>query len=1135
MPSPKDYNVGWICAVKPEYVAATEFLEDEHPRPESFSPNDTNDYTLGRIGKNNVVIAVLPTGGYGMSSAVNVATHLLHSFPNVKVCLMVGIAGGAPSEKHDIRLGDVVVSEPRDDKGGVVQYDFGKILQGQGFQITGFLNQPPTMLLSALMGIQVRYEREGHRLKEHIAAILKNKPRLQPKYQRPPPETDRLFKSDVIHDPGGCAKFCASKTTHLVPRRQRGEHEDDPAIHYGLIASGNQLMKDASIRDKISKEHDILCFEMEAAGLMNNFPCLVIRGICDYSDSHKNDEWQGYAAMAAAAFAKDLLTRRWLSSVASEQLHITDLAKAKRLEVEQKERQECHQLFRLTTTTKGTTYEWYKDRVEERIEETCLWFLEHHHFELWLGQDSGTLLVTADPGSGKSVLAKYLIDHGLPRSSAICYFFFKDQDQNTVRQALCAVLHQVFSQTPSLLGYAISEYRKNGTGFIDSTNTLWRILRNALSDTQTRPTIIVFDALDECAESDMLELVQSVSSHIHAAQASHSKVKYLLTCRPYERIVSEFHRVAGAFPHVRIPGEDQSEAISQEVNHVIAHRVKQLSKVKNLPLKVQNRLLQLLQEATHRTYIWVYLVFNYLEDEPFKKTVQGIESTMALLPRSINEAYDEILHKSKNFFMARQALSIILAASRPLTLSEMNIALSMEYTSKLPIDLEDQENFKLCLRNWCGLLVTIHKSQVYFLDETAREFLVADSSPKGVITRGLNWHRCIERKKAHKMLAEACVLYLCLFEFYVRTNGTREPGEFHCEAFFGYSANNWGMHFREADIRDDDPIIPFTLRLYNLLLQNNTAWFRNYFYYTGSEQPRGCTALMLAARYGHRALIQLLLDKGAAINAKDLTYGRTPLHWAAMNSAPEVISVLLEHGAAIDASDDNFSRTPLMCAIGNRDEVTIRLLLERGADLEAKDKEGCAPILQATNMGCEAIVKLLLASKASVNAQDSQGRTSLSLAAKNGNLAVAELLVATGADIEGVASPAKHRCGGRLKKDMSLLGGTPLLWALMKGHKAIAELIVRHGTDFTAIDKKSGRPPLSWAAEKGYEAVVKSLVDKGANVEVKDLHTDDTALSWAKKKKHKAIVKFLLEKGAGSRGKQRCVVAQARRQSRKNG
>ena len=102
---------------------------------------------------------------------------------------------------------------------------------------------------------------------------------------------------------------CGDDLSKLILRPERSDDDDNPAIHYGLIASANQLMKDALVRDRLAAEKDVFCFEMEAAGLMNHFPCLVIRGICDYSDSHKNKEWQGYAAMAAAAYAKDLLCR----------------------------------------------------------------------------------------------------------------------------------------------------------------------------------------------------------------------------------------------------------------------------------------------------------------------------------------------------------------------------------------------------------------------------------------------------------------------------------------------------------------------------------------------------------------------------------------------------------------------------------------------------------------------------------------------------------------------------------------------------------------------------------------------------------------------------------------------------------
>ncbi|CZR67684.1 uncharacterized protein PAC_17583 [Phialocephala subalpina] len=197
-----------------------------------------------------------------------------------------------------------------------------KTIQGQGFHTTGFLNQPPTVLRTAVNGIKAQYERKGHGLEEAINKILDEYPRLQQEYKRPGSRSDRLYQSGVIHPPNNdtaCAEVCGNDPSQLVSRPERTKEEDNLAIHYGLIASANQLMKNALIRDSLAAEKnvitegitgkEVLCFEMEAAGLMNHFPCLVIRGICDYSDSHKNKEWQGYAAMTAAAYAKDLLRR----------------------------------------------------------------------------------------------------------------------------------------------------------------------------------------------------------------------------------------------------------------------------------------------------------------------------------------------------------------------------------------------------------------------------------------------------------------------------------------------------------------------------------------------------------------------------------------------------------------------------------------------------------------------------------------------------------------------------------------------------------------------------------------------------------------------------------------------------------
>lgn len=305
------YTVGWICALSTEHVAARVFLDQEHAGPPPTAPHDNNSYALGSIGEHNVAIAVMPSGEYGTASAAGVARDMLSSFPNIRIGLMVGIGGGAPNAKHDIRLGDVVVSEPGNGLGGVYQYDFGKNIQNEPFVHTRFLAPPPTVLLTAISSLKSTYEIDGHRLQEDIERILATKKRLRKKYGRPDAATDRLFKSEVVHsqDETCCSNINGIDPASLILRPARDEDEDDPAIHYGLIASGNSLVKDARFRDAVAKEKNVLCFEMEAGGLMNHFPCLVIRGICDYSDSHKNKDWQGYAAMTAAAYAKDLLHR----------------------------------------------------------------------------------------------------------------------------------------------------------------------------------------------------------------------------------------------------------------------------------------------------------------------------------------------------------------------------------------------------------------------------------------------------------------------------------------------------------------------------------------------------------------------------------------------------------------------------------------------------------------------------------------------------------------------------------------------------------------------------------------------------------------------------------------------------------
>ena len=277
-------------------------LDEEH-LPLSQHPEDDNAYTLGRIGEHNVVIACLPAGQMGTNSAATVAAQMKYSFGGIRFRLMVGIGAGVPSEDYDIRLGDVVVSKPGKLNGGVVQYDFGRTIEEGRFVHTGSLNAPPSVLLTAVNTLQARHNLRGNRLVHYLSVM--DTPRLRRRYTYQGEDNDKLFEAAYDHVGTGstCEQCDISK---LVKRHARDDA--NPAVHYGTIASGNQVMRHGTIRDRLRREFDILCFEMEAAGLMNNFPCVVIRGICDYADSHKNKRWQEYAAGTAAAYAKELLS-----------------------------------------------------------------------------------------------------------------------------------------------------------------------------------------------------------------------------------------------------------------------------------------------------------------------------------------------------------------------------------------------------------------------------------------------------------------------------------------------------------------------------------------------------------------------------------------------------------------------------------------------------------------------------------------------------------------------------------------------------------------------------------------------------------------------------------------------------------
>ncbi|KAL2862375.1 5'-methylthioadenosine/S-adenosylhomocysteine nucleosidase family protein [Aspergillus lucknowensis] len=294
-----DYKIGWACILEVEFIAAVSMLDQEHERLSSH-PNDPIVYSVGRIGSHNVVIAY-PLHA-GVSPAQTLVENMRTSFPCVQFALLVGIGGGVPRSTGAgaIRLGDVVVGKSNDSSSAVVHYD-----RSTGSSAT-FVPPPSLELLKAAEDASKR-ARQYNTITANCGRINTSLPRMKC-FKFPGAGADTLYQSDHIHaQPKIPCERSGCDSRRLVQRPSDARRRDDcPIIHWGKVASGDQVMKDALLRDQLAHQHGIICFEMEAAGVMTRLPCLVVRGISDYCDSHKNDDWQAYAAAVAGGFAREV-------------------------------------------------------------------------------------------------------------------------------------------------------------------------------------------------------------------------------------------------------------------------------------------------------------------------------------------------------------------------------------------------------------------------------------------------------------------------------------------------------------------------------------------------------------------------------------------------------------------------------------------------------------------------------------------------------------------------------------------------------------------------------------------------------------------------------------------------------------
>ncbi|KAL2820697.1 hypothetical protein BJX63DRAFT_280804 [Aspergillus granulosus] len=694
-----DYTVAWICALPLEAAAARVMLDKIHnPLPQPS--NDPNAYVLGELNGHFIVVACLPAGVYGTVSAATVVSFLRSTFTRIEFGLMVGIGGGAPGRSNDIRLGDVVVSKPVGTYSGVIQYDYGKAIQGGQFTPTGSLNKPPQVLLTQIAQLEAKQmtKREVVILTT-LEKVLEENPDMKGSFSPPDEQTDLFFASsyrhvDSLNDCSNCDK---GKLVYREPRGTRA-----PYIHYGLIASGNQVIKDSETRDRLAKQHAILCFEMEAAGIMDSLPTLVIRGICDYCDSHKQKQWQGYAALTAAAYAKLLLSVVPVEISTAARPEPAYTSDDKRCLQDLLLSHPGDELKRIEATKGGL------------LDDSFRWILDSAEYQGWCNSPGSQVLwISGDAGKGKTMLMIGIIKElSMSESSKpLAYFLCQGTDLklNNATAVLRGLIYMLIIQQPHLISWLRQRYDVEGQKLFESSNAFYSlstVFGNMIGHLQQAPVHLIIDALDECKVD--LEMLLGLIAKITSMPSV--QVKWIVSSRNtihIEPILDPGHEVDN------ISLEVNTDRISRAIEAYINYKVSLLG-ILNHNQDLQQQVRDQLSQKSDGTFLWVALVIQELE----KCRLSGdVLETLETVPGDLPNLYNQMIryiHELGSQYrdICLLILSMVVLAYRPMHLVEI-CQLS---------GLQNKDDMERAVK-MCGSFLTVREGYIYLIHQSAKDHL----------------------------------------------------------------------------------------------------------------------------------------------------------------------------------------------------------------------------------------------------------------------------------------------------------------------------------------------------------------------------------------------------------------------------
>ncbi|ODM15197.1 hypothetical protein SI65_09436 [Aspergillus cristatus] len=1137
----EDYKVGWVTALKEELAAAIAVLDEEHEKPVDFEApsSDSNSYTLGRIGEHNIVITTIAAGTYGIVSATATALPMLSTFPQIRFGLLVGIGAGIarPEQNRDIRLGDIVVSQPSGTSGGVIQYDSLKVISGGARERRGHLNQPPDILLKALKKLQAYHDLSDSLVPHFLQQAIDRRPRLKklkPGYIHQGHRHDRLFKATYKHVPTiDCGKCDPNEE---VEREERDS--TDPEIHYGAIASGNTLIKDAVHRDAIAAEMDdqVICFETEAAGLMNDFPCLVIRGIADYADSHKNDRWHRYAALTAAAYAKELLGHipsddiqrsRKAIDVMESIAEDTSVLRSRTLNIEStvnmlngNERQKKINDW-LSPPDYSTNL---NEALRKRHPGTGLWFIESELFHDWkMTRNPRVLWLYGIPGAGKTVLSSTIIEDLLRHTTtgdnkdsypAVLQFFFdsNNRDKQSLDSLVRSLVSQLYTQVERSAEFLESLFSKCAHRQ-PATETLLTTLEAMMHNAPD--VYLVIDSLSECeTRKGLLEWLKSL------AGPEYMNVHLLFTSRNEGAIEAHIAEWLTEEDKVYLKKDLVNIDIQTYIRGVLLHSNGEFRRWSSAPTILEEIETKLMEKA-NGMFQWAACQIDILQE---CLNLPQLRKALSSLPRTLEETYSRILKSIKEEFRddAIRLLQFLTHSKRPLTLDEAVDAIAVDPNCNPPFDPMMRLPNPREITRVCSSLVSVVERKFMHESESIFEVQLAHTSVREYLksTR-------IEEEFQHGLDDATCqgeIVRVCLaYLTYVTGRGSIID---ILESFplVRYASHHWLHHAASGENRPDvlESIMNFLDRhgeayiFWSYLQDFNEPWKHKPSEWL--KEMDVLSPLYWASSAGLQQSVKLLLDCGNSPNVSGGRYGN-PLQAACHGGHERVVRALLHHGADINAKGGTYG-TPLQAACFRGFDDLVRLLIHCGADVHADGGRYGTVLHAACAGGHETVVKIILEENVDVNAMHPHLGTALQSACKKGKLSSALTLLDRGADInlqcgilhtalQAASSIGNSRLVEALLErgaNINAAGGLyncALGAACSEGHVAVIRLLLDQGAQYLVHIFKS---PLESACENGSVAAVQVLLDHFPHSEL----NISTGIATASRRGHTNVVLALL-------------------------